>query len=167
LDELTQMEEITRDLYADVREAILGLRTGPHRDGSLVPALREYLDSYRETSSIEAKLQVSSEAESLRLPLSTEIQLMRIIQEALSNVRKHAKATAVSIRFEQRDSGLEVLVADDGQGFDPTRLRSAGWPRFGLQTMQERAQAVGGTFTIETAPGKGTRIVVRIPLKEA
>ncbi len=165
--ELASMEEAARDLYADVREAILGLRTTPHRDGGLIPALREYLDQYAETSGIETKLTVAADADCSRLAPSAEIQLMRIIQEALTNVRRHARATAAEVSFEREGDGLRVVVADDGRGFDRDRLGAAGRPRFGLQTMQERAQSVSGTFAVESGPGRGVRVVVRLPLGEA
>ncbi len=165
--ELARMEEAARDLYADVREAILGLRTTPHRDGGLIPALREYLDHYSETSGIETKLTVAPDADCPRLAPSADIQLMRIIQEALTNVRKHARATATEVTFEREGDGLRVVVVDDGCGFDRDRLGAAGRPRFGLQTMQERAESVGGRFAVESEPGRGVRVVVHLPLGEA
>jgi len=91
--ELTKMEEITRDLYADVREGILGLRTAARANEGLLPALREYIQHYTEMSHIAVALHVSPDAEGLRPAPSVEIQLMRIIQEALTNVRKHARAS--------------------------------------------------------------------------
>ena len=93
---------------------------------------------------------------------SVEIQVMRIVQEALTNTRKHAHATAASISFEQNSDGLLFTVADNGRGFDPARLPLTGWPRFGLQTMHERAEAVGGTLSIDSGPSRGTSIQVRI-----
>ena len=163
-EELTSLEETARDLYADVREGILGLRTSPHKNGGMIPALREYVESYAETSGIDTRLQISPDVEHPGLSPSVEIQLIRIVQEALSNVRRHAGAVAASVEFRRSGSNLEVEVADDGRGFDPAGTRSAGWPRFGLQTMRERAESVGGSFAIESAPGLGTRVIVRIPL---
>lgn len=164
--ELTKMEEITRDLYADVREGILGLRIAGRRNGGLLSALREYIQSYTEMSKVAVNLQVFPDAEKLRLAPSVEIQLMRIIQEALTNVRKHARATTAEIRFERLGPRIRVTIADNGQGFDTTRPPSRGWPRFGLQTMRERAEAVGGTLTIEAAPAQGTRIAVELPVRQ-
>lgn len=163
--ELASVEAMARELYADVREGILGLRTAPHRDGGLIPALRSYVERYAEASGLDVTLHVAPEVESIRLSAAAEIQLSRIIQEALSNVRRHARATAASVSFRRHAGGLRVEVADDGQGFDPTRPRSSGWPRFGLQTMRERAESIGGTMTIETAPGQGTRVIVGVPLE--
>ncbi|MBI4298544.1 MAG: GAF domain-containing sensor histidine kinase [Chloroflexi bacterium] len=163
-EELTKMEDITRDLYADVREGILGLRIASRRKDGLVPALRDYLDHYMEMAGIQVELKVSSEATGSNLAPSVEIQLMRILQEALTNVRKHSKATVAVVTLDRSDNEFSVSIADNGQGFDLTRLPPIGWPRFGLQTMRERAEAVSGRFSIDTSPGQGTRVHVRIPL---
>jgi signal transduction histidine kinase len=162
--ELTSMEENARSLYADVREGILGLRTSPHANGGLFPGLDEYVGRYGEMSGIDATLHVAANAEGCHIRPSIETQLMRIVQEALSNVRKHAKATSVSVGFTRCENILEIEVTDDGQGFDPAGVRSSGWPRFGLQTMRERAESVGGSFAVTSAPGQGASIVVRVPL---
>ncbi len=106
-----------------------------------------------------------SEAE-LRLPFAAEIQLLRIVQEALANARKHARANRVKAQLTLTSGALRLVVEDDGQGFDPTRLAHGGWPRFGLQTMRERAEAIGGTFTVESQIGAGARVIVTIPQEQ-
>lgn len=163
--QLYAMEQAARQVYADVREAILGLRVPTARDG-LIPGLRDYLERYGEMAGIQVALEADGAAEALRLPAASEIQLMRIVQEALSNVRKHARAARATIRFEASADGLIVEVADDGQGFDPERIARTGWPRFGLKTMGERAQAIGGRFEVASSPGQGTRVVVQVPLQK-
>ncbi|MBI3979158.1 MAG: GAF domain-containing sensor histidine kinase [Chloroflexi bacterium] len=163
-DELARMQETARQLYADVREGIVGLRTASQMGRGLLPALGEYLELYREMSGVAVRLEASPEIAQLRVPPAAELQLIRIVQEALSNVRKHARATTASVAVGRNGNGLSVAVADDGQGFDPANLAPTGWPRFGLQTMRERAEAVGGRFAIETSPGQGTRVVVHVPL---
>ncbi len=163
--ELAQMEAAVRDVYADVREAILGLRTSPRSDGGLLLNLRRYLERFEEATGIETRLEVG-EAAQVKLPSSVEIQLTRIVQEALSNVRKHARARTATVAFELAGRILRVLVQDDGQGFEPGQLRPRGWPRFGLQTMRERAEAVGGRFTIASRAGDGTSVVIELALEQ-
>ncbi len=166
-EELTKMEVTARDLYADVREGILGLRLASMRHEGLLPALREYTERYMEMSGIPVEINVPPGAEKSKLPPSVEIQLMRVVQEALTNVRKHSKATTVRVKFEPNGNNeLRVTIADDGQGFELARPRLTGWPRFGLQTMRERAEAVGGALKIDTAIGKGTRVEIRVPLPQ-
>lgn len=163
-DGLVSMEEIARDLYSDVREGILGLRTTTVEQDGLLPAITEYAQRYMEMSGVQVEIQVSPGAQGTHLAPSAEIQLIRIVQEALTNVRKHSKVKAAEITVECNDGELHLTIADNGQGFEINRLPQTGWPRFGLQTMQERAQAVGGRCTVETTPGKGCRILIRMPL---
>lgn len=165
--QLQVMEEAARQVYADVREAILGLSTSLDDPGGLIPSLRKYLARYSEMANLAVELDASPEAQALRLPAMAEIQLMRIVQEALSNCRKHAGATAVRVAFLAEGGALLAEIADDGQGFDAERPGRPGWPRFGLQTMHERAQAIEGTFEVVSRPGRGTTVRVRVPVKSA
>lgn len=159
---LGEMERTAEKVCADVREAILGLRTSV---SGLLPSLRTYLADYGRLAETRVTLEASADVEALALRASTETQLMRIVQEALSNVRRHACAGSATVRLETADGELTVEVADDGRGFDRDELLSAGWPRFGLDTMRERAEAIAGTFTIDSSPGRGTRVTVRVPVR--
>ncbi|MGZ6545081.1 MAG: sensor histidine kinase, partial [Actinomycetota bacterium] len=93
------------------------------------------------------------------LPAATQYQLLRIAQEALSNARRHAKATHVVVRLTETDGRIEMKISDDGEGFDPGRPDSG----FGLRTMQERVQTLKGSFEIHSSPGEGTDVLVRAP----
>jgi signal transduction histidine kinase len=86
-----------------------------------------------------------------------------IVQEAMTNVRKHAGAADVEVIVDTNRDEVGVEIVDDGHGFDPQLLDPTGWPRLGLQTMRERAQAIGGAFEVVSGPGQGTRIVVHVP----
>ena len=121
------------------------------------------MERYRSMAGFQIVLEVSPEVEEVRLPSAAEIQVMRIIQEALSNVRKHAKATQVVVKVSRTGDELRIEVSDNGSGFDPATRLSTGWPRFGLQTMRERAEAVGGAFSVQSAPGRGTKVMVILP----
>jgi len=155
------MEEAARHVYGDIREEIMGLRAA--RDG-LVPSLRAYLSGYGRMTGVLPNVWITPEAASLQLPAATEIQLLRIIQEALSNVRKHAGRQEATVSLDLVDGTLRLEVADSGRGFDPTVPARTGWPRFGLQTMRERADSVGGSFDLVSSPGAGTSIVVHVPV---
>jgi signal transduction histidine kinase len=160
--ELAAMDEAARDVYADVRQEILGLRLSLGRRG-LVPILSKYLADYERTAGASLRLEANGDLDGLELPPSTEIQLVRIVQEALANVRKHANATEAVVRVVTAAGALTLEIEDDGRGF-VQKTGATGWPRFGLQTMRERAQAVGGEFELDSAPGRGTRVRVRVPL---
>jgi signal transduction histidine kinase len=159
--ELEAMGAVSREVYADVREAIVGLRTAPK---GLVPTIREYLGRLPRMNGCEVEFRVNEDAEEVALVPSTEIQLVRIVQEALSNVRKYAGASRVEVIVEADEEAVGLEIVDDGHGFDPHLLDRTGWPRLGLQTMKERAQAIGGAFDVVSAPGQGTRVTVRVPL---
>lgn len=162
---LRQLEQAARDAYADVREAILSLRTSlaPHR--SLTETLRSYLERWQEQTGITVSADIEPTDDTLcGLQPIAELQLLRIVQEGLANVRKHAQATKVRLILHRTDSMIQVILEDDGIRFDPTLLERTHYPRFGLATMRERAEAVGGTLLIDSKPGHGTRIVVTPPL---
>lgn len=164
-DELAVMEEAARKVYGDVREAILGLRASLSRQG-LVPALRSYLEEYERMAGATLRLEQGEGLDGLELPLSVEIQLVRIVQEALSNVRKHASAASATVRISTEGGAVTLEVIDDGHGFDLDLSEPTGWPRLGLQTMRERAQAIGGQFELDSRPGSGTHVTVRLPLRQ-
>ena len=157
--ELDAMGAASRQVYGDVREAIVGLRTAPK---GLVPTIRDYVGRLPRTAGSEIALRVEGETEEIALLPATEIQLVRIVQEALSNVRKHAGATKIEVIVQLDGDGVGVAIVDDGRGFDPLLLDRTGWPRLGLQTMRERAQAIGGTFAVDSTPGQGTRVAVHV-----
>ena len=161
--ELDAMEGAARNVYRDVREAILGLRLSLPRQG-LLPTLRSYLEEYGSMSDLRVTLEAGDRVEVLQLQPEVEIQLVRLVQEALANIRKHAQAAQARVRLGLEHGLLTIEVTDDGIGFDQSLEARTGWPRFGLQTMRERAQAVGGRFHVESSPGTGTRVSVTLPV---
>ena len=99
------------------------------------------------------------------LRLSTQIQLFRILQEALSNARKHGGARCVEVTFAAKNDTLRMCIADDGCGFDPGATAGGG-NHLGLHFMCERAEELGGSLQVESSPGAGARVAVEIPRKE-
>lgn len=160
--QIGQLAEAARTVYADVRESILGLRTSLNPARDFRDTVDDYLMRWQEQSGVAADLVFPGDD---RLPLapSVEVQLLRIIQEALANVRKHAGADRVQITFREHDGHIETVIEDNGVGFAQENLGRAEFPRFGLATMRERAEASGGTFDITTAPDRGTRLAIRLP----
>lgn len=164
--ELQSMQVTIQQLYADVREGILGLRTASHEEGGLQEAMKEYVERYQDMSGIPVHFEPPLRGEGVRISSAAEVQLIRIVQEALTNVRKHARATAARVTLAAEGGELRCEVADNGWGFDPANRAHIGWPRFGLQTMRERAESIGGSFAIEARPGHGTKVVIRVPLAD-
>jgi len=132
-------------------------------DYGLLPALQWYANEFSIRTGIKVKVDGDERIE--RLTQASEIALFRIMQEALNNVAKHAHARRVRITLEHAASEFIMSVSDDGVGFDAAPVSvSSRRPGLGMVTMRERTQAVGGRFEIGAASGRGTRVVVRIPL---
>lgn len=148
----------------EARQVIFNLRPLQYDKMELIPALTNYLKSYETQSHIQAEFSVSGD-EQILFP-RTKIFLFRIVQEALSNVQKHAKADRVSIRLDIELDLLRVTIADNGIGFEmETVLRDPEkWDHFGIRGILERARLVGGEGRIESKKGRGTTIVVEVPL---
>ncbi len=161
LVQLRELAAAAREAYGDVREAIVDLRTLPGPERAFDDVLREYIDRWKEQTGVDARLVIDGD---VGLPNGIELQLVRIIQESLTNVRKHAKATTATIDVRRGNGRLHITVSDNGAGFAQAGLSRSVFPRFGLSTMRERAESIGGTFSIESTPGGGTVVNVEVPL---
>ncbi len=162
-----QLEELivaARAGYTDAREAIADLRVEGVGERSLSDLLAEHVSRFRRQSGVPCELTVAPDWRDAELAPSARVQVLRIVQEALTNARKHAEAHCVRVSLEVSDKQALVRIADDGRGFPLSRLLSPDFARYGLRTMRERAQAVGGSLRIESLPGEGTRIIVHVPL---
>lgn len=158
--------EVAREADVDIRESIMGLRATISEHG-LLPTLTQYLARYEKNYGIQTRLEDSQTYIDGALEPLVEAQLLRILQEALTNVRKHANARSVRIAFVLEDGCARVSVRDDGQGFDP-EVTSAGMEEHvGLRVMRERAEELGGSLSLQSALGQGTELVVRVPVKGA
>ncbi|MBI4674266.1 MAG: GAF domain-containing sensor histidine kinase [Chloroflexi bacterium] len=160
--QLDQLSLLSQELYQDTRELILGLRTevGPER--GLVPALSSYVERFSQF----CNLPTTFDADGVEVNFSpaVEVQLIRVVQEALSNVRKHAHAQHAWVRMTRRAEIVQIEIGDDGQGFDPANPGRGLGPRFGLQSMRERVESIHGTLKLRSVPGQGTTVTVEIPL---
>ena len=159
--EIADLAALAEEAYRDVREAILGLREGTRAGRTLAESIAAYLARYGEQAGLDARLQNDLGGE-VALPPRVEVQLIRVIQEALTNVRKHGGASHVVVRLVERDDGVRIVVEDDGRGFDVGGAL-LGRDGFGLHTMRERLGLIGGTLAIESAPGRGTKVVADVP----
>jgi signal transduction histidine kinase len=160
-----RLGSIVEEAHADVREHIMDLRLAPSEQRPFFATLGHYLDGYCQNYGIQAGLSVGPGIDESRLDASTQTELFRIIQEALSNARRHAAATSVQVTFETGNGGLRMLVEDNGRGFDPALAAKSDDGHFGLRTMRERAEQVGGTLDVRSAPGAGTCVVADLPLQ--
>jgi signal transduction histidine kinase len=153
------LRELVVGTLQDVRRLAVQLRPKALDDFGLVPALERLVQTFAETSGIAVELEAQLGEE--RLPSEVETTLYRLVQEALTNVVKHAEATKVSILLVRRGGTATAVIEDDGRGFDPA---GAAPDSLGLEGMRERAELHDGRLTIEATPGSGTTLVVEIPL---
>ncbi len=163
---LERIADMAIDAEADVREYLLGARTVLSADLPFFPALRQYIQRLSQQYDLQVKLAAPPQLEAQGLDPAVEVQALRIIQEALSNVRKHARAHGASVSFSVAGSLLQIAIVDDGQGFDPAALAGQLGNGYGVQSMRERAEAVGGRLEVRSQPGQGTRVEVQVPMGE-
>ena len=146
------------DAYLDARQAIENLRRVP--DGRLETWLRQVAEDFEILTGLPVDLDLRL---SLDFPLEAQVQMIRIVQEALTNVRKHAQAGRVRLAAWEDEQETLIEVADNGRGFSPADSITAA--RFGLRGMRERAESVGADFQIASCPSGGTTVRLRIPMR--
>jgi len=161
--ELADLSHIVQDTMNEARQAIVDLQT-PVEGRSFVEMLTEYAREFADNTGIEAR--VVSETQVGGLALAARVDLLRIIQEALNNVRRHAGATDVRIKIELPNGRLKVKIIDNGKGFYSRKAETGKNRHFGIRSMKDRAAHLGGELQIQSAPGQGTTVQVEIPLQE-
>jgi len=160
LTELVDIRQVVQDNYEDIREAIDQLST-EIRSAPLIPALASYTREFGDNNGIRAQFNVARPFPQLS-PVA-ELQLLRIAQEVLTNVRRHAQASEVEVKLENTDETVELLIKDNGQGFDSLDLEQFLPGYHGLNIIKERAESLGGSVTISAAPSEGTAVTVSLP----
>jgi signal transduction histidine kinase len=161
-DSLPEVQDLVSKAYSELRESVFDLRAMAAPPVAFLPELQEYLTDYRQHYELEVSLEADVDAATM-LDGSAGVQVIRIIQEALTNARRHAQAGHAWVRIERLGERVSVSVEDDGQGFDPSGAFSADQPHFGLQVMRERAEKVCGRLAVNSRPGAGTRVELCLP----
>jgi signal transduction histidine kinase len=163
VDQKARVREVRSHALTAVRQlrALVELAFGehartmsrPHGMGTLLQELRSSGVNVRSTGDLNLR----------RLPTKVGSCLYGVTREALLNVRRHARARCVEVQIARGEREVELIVADDGKGFVVSEAMGEGWGGFGIPTMRERVEHLGGAFILETRPGQGTRITVRLP----
>ena len=156
---VTELRDLVVSTLHDVRRLAVELRPAALDDFGLVPAIERLRDTVEEQGGLSVDVQ--SPLGDARLPTETETALYRIVQEALTNVLKHAAATRVLVRLSQSEKSVVLLVQDDGKGFEQESVRDGG---LGLVGMRERVALLGGRLTVESSEGGGTLLKAEVPL---
>ena len=148
-----------QESYEDVRELLLNFRSRLAED-DLVVALQGTADKFARQTGVAVELK--ADADGAPFPREQQLQLLFIVQEALSNIRKHALASRVEIRIEDGED-FRLTIRDNGVGFDPRMLLEQGDSHVGVHIMRERAQRIDATLAVDSAPGAGTTVLLRLP----
>ncbi len=161
---LRRLAEVTQEAKEAVRTYLLGVKTPSPEEQSLLSTLRQRITHFSQTYGIRTELVAPPELEERRLDFAIEAQLQPIIQEALTNIRRHAEASSARVILSLPDGQIQVTIEDDGRGFNPEDEKQG----FGLRSMRGRAEAGGGRLEVSSTPGKGTQVIVWMPwYKEA
>ena len=154
------LDEATTDL----RELIAHCRVPIEQQG-LIPAIKRAVEKFRKDTGIHILLQCNEQI--LPLPSNMELNAYRIVQESLTNIKKHANAHIVRVLVtHDKEGNIRILIENDGKGFDQKKIQSAEGQHLGLTIMKERARHLGGEFKIESEPDEGTRVELNFQYKE-
>ena len=164
--QLDRLGRMIREAHAEVREHIMNLRTTPTLHRPFFTVVQQYLEGFTSNYDIQTDLTIGPSLNGITFSPDMQMQIFRIVQEALSNARKHSKARHIQVKFEAEDGRVYVVIQDDGYGFSPDNLEMVYGQHFGLQFMQERADQLGGMLQVQSTPGNGTQVMLEVPTKE-
>lgn len=159
-----ELERTIRQAITETRAVMVDLRPASLHQMGLIPALNQYARQFEARTGI--RTHVSSVGPERRLPTVVESCFYRIVQEALTNVWKHAGAAEARVTVEIRDVSCTLEIADDGGGFDLERAREEAGQHLGMSSLRDRAELVGGRFSVTSAPSEGTRVSVTVPFTD-
>ncbi len=161
-----RLRKITSDTITELSRMARGLHSGILDDLGLAEALRRLVDEFSSAQKIEVDLNLGQRSLQAQ-PKRVQLGIYRIVQEALTNIARHSRAKHVTIRFGWQEEKLRLTIEDDGQGFQLTNLHKHPSEHLGIEGMRQRAAMMGGTLGIDSKPGKGTRIEVRLDVSPA
>jgi PAS domain S-box-containing protein len=163
---LARLVEMTEEAHTAVRDQILSLTVNlpsSVKTSDMLRVLRDYLDAFSKNASMQVEFSAEPEVEYAEMAADALPQVIRIVQEAVTNARKHATAEHLQVVLSLIDGHLHGIIRDDGRGFLLEAVNDGGVRRFGLRIMAERAQDIGGKLFVLSVPGEGTQVVFDIP----
>ncbi|NMP24024.1 sensor histidine kinase [Sulfobacillus harzensis] len=160
-----EIESLINQTYLEVRQTLYDLRASQRLHEGFWPTVERQLAEFERISGVATRFEPLRPPRELWNELAS-IQILRIIQEALANVRRHAQARQVTLACRLEGHTVRFVVADDGQGFQVDNQGSLGSDHYGLQVMRERAEAIGGHLDVESVPRKGTTVTLTFPVSQ-
>lgn len=164
--QLARLADVAQAAHQDLRDSILNLRAGAREGWTFPAALRQYLESYQAQYGVRATVALAGPPAEDDLAPDTGVQVLRVIQETLTNAHRHRHAHAVEVSLARTGDQVRIVVADDGCGFDPAQVAENEGRHLGLANMRSRMAQVGGSVTIDSRPGAGTRVVLQVPVAD-
>ena len=165
MNELSQIREVIQGTYEDVRELLVDFRIKFKGDEDIVEAISNFARDFSQRTGIRVRINRSDGA--LKMASTDQVLLFRIVQEAFSNIRKHASASEITLCLSGTSTQVNVTVQDDGLGFDPEVLEGKDPDHMGLEIMRERISHLHGHLKLDSKPGRGTTLLISVPLKTA
>ncbi|GLC87842.1 sensor histidine kinase [Lysinibacillus piscis] len=160
LKEIADLKRIVRNALSEVRRIIYDLRPMALDDLGIVPTLKKYLSTVTEYNP-EVEVHFQSKSVETRIPSNYEVSMFRLVQECVTNAMKHGKCKNIWVKLEWLKDAVNIVVKDDGQGFDPQTVKDHS---FGIIGMRERIDILNGTMTLNSKINNGTAVVFKIPL---
>lgn len=161
---LNRLTEVAQQAHDDIREAILALKAARPASWSFLTNLKQYAKDFERQYGIATEVTTGETVSTDPFEPDTGVQTLRVIQEAMSNARKHGQARTIGIRIENEGMTARITVSDDGQGMTPGTDNGPAAGHFGITFMRERMAEVGGSLDVSSQPGEGTRVVLRVPI---
>jgi two-component system, NarL family, sensor histidine kinase DegS len=160
-DELNSLKASAMGTFQKVRNFIFELRPMMLDDLGLAPTVRRYADAFKEQAGLDINVTITGQER--RLEPYLEVMLFRAIQELLGNAARHSQATLVKVVLDLGEDRIRVSVDDNGRGFSPDSIQQSN--SLGLKLIRERTEMLGGSFEVDSAVGKGTRILFAVPAR--
>lgn len=163
IQHLEQLSSASQEGTMDIRASILGLRARDLSNDGIHEILRTFLQKFNELTGVEITSELPQADDEIRLSPENELHILRITQEALTNIHKHSGSMEAFVGLRRTNGQIELRIRDQGEGFNDDSKSWNGEFSYGLKSMRERAQAMGATLDVHTQPQQGTEIIVRIP----
>lgn len=163
---LDRLVDATQSAHTELREYIRSIRDPAYSEKDFLTALEKNIAGFEAQTGLTVKFDIPAGLNGETIKPGVRIQMLSIVKEALSNIRKHAEAKHVEITLSFDKEKVCVMVQDDGKGFNMIPGQNIVKTKFGLDIMRERAKEIGGTLKIESAPGKGCRIILNVPIED-
>jgi len=161
--ELANLKQAVVKTFEEVKDFISTLRPMMLDDLGLVPTLRRYVDDFRERNDIDVTLNITGRER--RFATYKEVTVFRVVQELMNNARDYSQATNIQVTLDIDDHRVLATVEDNGSGFDPAELTSGPKAEeMGMNTLRERVEMLRGRLQVDSQPGKGTRVIIEVPL---